>query len=172
MAKLILDDWTEKEVNVEDYISKADLEENYISREDLEDNYVSREKYEKKSKQAKQAFANQDKAKQEALANEADAMASRIREEITFTTKHGFDTIPEEVKAAKTQHPTLTWEQAYQISGYKAPESNNPNPWRENIADAKKTEYTFDEVSNLAITNPKVYNEVAAKIESGEFKMI
>ena len=36
----------------------------------------------------------------------------------------------------------------------------------------RKTEYTFDEVSNLAITNPKVYNEVAAKIESGEFKMI
>lgn len=172
MAKLILDDWTEKEVNVEDYISKTDLEENYISREDLEDNYVSREKYEKKSKQAKQAFANQDKAKAEALANEADAMASRIREEISFTTKHGFDTIPEEVKAAKEQHPTLNWEQAFQISGYKPAESNNPNPWRENIVDSKKTEYTFDELSSLAISNPKVYNEVAAKIEAGEYSMI
>ena len=172
MAKVIYDDGTEKEINVEDYISKADLEENYISREDLEDNYVSREKYEKKSKQAKQAFANQDKAKAEALANEADAMASRIREEISFTTRHGFDTIPEEVKAAREKHPTLTWEEAYQISGYKPAESNNPNPWRENIVDSKKTEYTFDELSNLAISDSKMYNEVAAKIESGEFKMI
>ena len=38
--------------------------------------------------------------------------------------------------------------------------------------DEKKTEYTFDEVSNLALTNPKMYNEVAAKIEAGEIKMI
>jgi hypothetical protein len=82
----------------------------------LEDNYVTREKYEAKKKQAKQAFANQDKAKQEALAEEADAMAARIREEISFTARHNFDTIPEEVKATKEQHPTLTWEQAYQIS--------------------------------------------------------
>jgi hypothetical protein len=38
------------------------LEENYISREELEDNYVTREKYEKKSKQAKEAFKNRDLA--------------------------------------------------------------------------------------------------------------
>ena len=162
MAKLILDDWTEEVFNPEDY----------ISREELEDKYVTREKYEAKKKQAKQAFANQDKAKQEALAEEADAMAQRIREEVSFTTRHGFDAIPEEVKATKSQHPTLSREQAYQISGYKAPETANPNPWRENIVDTKKTAYTFDEVSELAVKDPKMYNEVAAKIESGEFKMI
>lgn len=84
MAKIVYDDWREEEFNQEDFISKADLDEKYISREELEDNYVTREKYEAKKKQAKQAFANQDKAKQEALAEEADAMAQRIREEISL----------------------------------------------------------------------------------------
>lgn len=171
MATIVFDDWHEEEFNQEDYISKSDLEENYISRDELEDNYVSREKYERKSKQAKQAFANQDKVKQEALEKEADAMASRIREELAFTQNHGFDTIPEEVKAVRQQHPTLSWEQAYQISGYKEPVSDNPNPWREDIVDPKKTKYSFDELSELAVKNPKEYNVIAWKIESGEYEM-
>lgn len=171
MAKIIYDDWREEEFNQEDFISKADLDEKYISREELEDNYVTREKYEAKKKQAKQAFANQDKAKQEALAEEADAMAQRIREEITFTAKHNFDTIPDEVKAAREKHPTLSWEEAYQISWYKDTSSANPNPWREKIWESRK-EITFDELSDLAIKNPSAYNEIAAKVESWEVKMI
>lgn len=162
MAKLINDDGTELEINLDDYISK----------EELEKSYVPLEKYEKKKEQAKNAFANLDKAKQEALDKEAEAMSTRIREELSFMNKHSFDTIPDEVKATREQHPTLTWEQAYQISGYQPATSTSTNPWRENIMDEKKTEYTFDEVSNLALTNPKMYNEVAAKIEAGEIKMI
>lgn len=162
MAKIINDDWTEMEFNLEDYISK----------EELEKNYVPLEKYEKKKEQAKNAFANVDKAKQEALEKEAEAMSKKIREEVGFTTRHGFDEIPEEIKAVREQHPTLSWEQAYTLSGYQPTTSSSTNPWRENIQDEKKTEYTFDEVSNLAITNPKMYNEVAAKIEAGEIKMI
>lgn len=169
MAKLINDDGTEVEINMEDYVSKEELSEKYVAKEDYDDLQA---KYDKKKEQTKQAYANQDKVKQEALADAEEKMANRIREEIAFTSKYGFDTIPEEVKAAKAQHPTLNWEQAYQISWYKAADTTNPNPWRENIVDAKKTEFTFEEVSDLALTNPKMYNEVASKIESGEFKMI
>ena len=169
MAKLINDDGTEMEINMEDFVSREELSEKYVDREAYNELQA---KYDKKKEQAKNAFANVDKAKQEALEKEAEAMSKKIREEVSFMQNHSFDTIPEEVKATREQHPTLSWEQAYQISGYKPADNVNPNPWRENIVDAKKTEYTFDEVSNLAITNPKMYNEVASKIESGEFKMI
>ena len=169
MVKVIYDDGTEREFEEGELISRDELSEKYVAKEDYDELQA---KYDKKKEQTKQAYANQDKVKQEAFAEAEERMATRLREEIWFTQRHGFDTIPEEVKAAKEKHPTLNWEEAYQVSGYKPAESVNPNPWRENIVDAKKTEYTFDEVSNLAITNPKVYNEVAAKIESGEFKMI
>lgn len=169
MVKVIYDDGTEREFEEGELISRDELSERYVAKEDYDELQA---KYDKKKEQTKQAYANQDKVKQEAFAEAEERMANRLREEIWFTQRHGFDTIPEEVKAAKEKHPTLSWEEAYTISGYKPAESANPNPWRENIVDAKKTEYTFDEVSNLAITNPKVYNEVAAKIESGEFKMI
>lgn len=169
MVKVIYDDGTEREFEEGELISRNELSDRYVAKEDYDELQA---KYDKKKEQTKQAYANQDKVKQEAFAEAEERMATRLREEIWFTQRHGFDTIPEEVKAAKEKHPTLNWEEAYQISGYKPAESVNPNPWRENIVDAKKTEYTFDEVSNLAITNPKVYNEVAAKIESGEFKMI
>lgn len=162
MAKIVFDDWREEDFNQEDYISK----------EELEKNYVPLEKYEKKKEQAKNAFANTEKAKQEALAQETDAIASRIREEVTFTTKHGFESIPDEIKAVREQHPTLSWEQAYQISWYEVPASTSTNPWREDTADVAKTEYTFDELADLAYKNPKAYDEVAQKIESGEFKQI
>ena len=169
MVKVIYDDGTEREFEEGELISRDELSERYVAKEDYDELQA---KYDKKKEQTKQAYANQDKVKQEAFAEAEERMATRLREEIWFTQRHGFDTIPEEVKAAKEKHPTLNWEEAYQVSGYKPAESVNPNPWRENIVDAKKTEYTFDEVSNLAITNPKMYNEVAAKIESGEFKMI
>lgn len=169
MVKVIYDDGTEREFEEGELISRDELSERYVAKEDYDELQA---KYDKKKEQTKQAYANQDKVKQEAFAEAEERIAKRVREEETFLRKHGFDTIPEEVKAAKEKHPTLNWEEAYQVSGYKPAESVNPNPWRENIVDAKKTEYTFDEVSNLAITNPKMYNEVAAKIESGEFKMI
>lgn len=169
MVKVIYDDGTEREFEEGELISRDELSEKYVAKEDYDELQA---KYDKKKEQTKQAYANQDKVKQEAFAEAEDRIAKRLKEEIWFTQRHGFDTIPEEVKAAKEKHPTLSWEEAYQVSWYKPAESVNPNPWRENIVDAKKTEYTFDEVSNLAITNPKVYNEVAAKIESGEFKMI
>ena len=169
MAKLINDDGSEVEINMEDYVSKEELSEKYVEKSAYDE---LQSKYDKKKEQTKQAYANQDKVKQEALADAEEKMVNRITEEITFKTKHGFDAIPEEVKAAKAKHPTLNWEEAFQVSGYKPAETANPNPWRENIVDAKKTEFTFEEVSDLALTNPKMYNEVAAKIESGEFKMI
>lgn len=169
MVKVIYDDGTEREFEEGELISKDELSEKYVAKEDYDELQA---KYDKKKEQTKQAYANQDKVKQEALADAEERMASRLREEISFTQKHGFDTIPEEIKATREKHPTLSWEQAFQISWYKPAENNNPNPWRENIVDAKKTEYTFDEVSNLAISNPKMYNEVAAKIESGEYQMI
>ena len=162
MAKIIYDDGHEEEFNQEDYISK----------EDVEKNYVPLEKYEKKKEQAKNAFASVDKAKQEALAQETEAIYNRLRDEVSFTAKHGFDAIPEEIKAVREQHPTLSREEAYKISGYQTPSSTSTNPWRESIEDVQKTEYTFDEISELAIKNPKAYNEIASKIESGEVKMI
>lgn len=178
MARIIYEDGREDVFNEEDYISKADLEENYISREEVESNYVTREKYDLKKKQAKQAFANTDKAKQEALAEEAEAFKAQIRDEVTFAARHSFDTIPEEIKATREKHPTLSWEEAYQISWYKAEDNTpvvNPNPWREAVTATSQTvkrEYTTDELADLAESNPDAYNEVATKIESGEIKQI
>ena len=171
MAKIVYDDGREETFNEEDFISKADLEENYISKEDLEENYVSREKYDQKKKQAKSAFANQDKAKQEALAEEREKLRTSLSEEIRFTTKHGFDDIPEEVKQAKEKHPTLSWDEAMSISGYKPETRENPNPGRANpnVFNPEKTEYTSEELANLP---QEQFNIIAEKIEKGEVKTI
>lgn len=171
MAKIVYEDGSEKDFHEEDFISRADLEENYISKEDLEENYVSREKYNQKKQQAKSAFADKDKAKQEALANEGERLRKELRDEIKFTTKYGFDDIPDEVKQAREKHPTLSWDEALSISGYKPETSENPNPGRANpnVFNPEKTEYTPEELASLP---QEQFNIIAEKIEKGEIKTI
>ena len=57
MAKIILDDWTEKEVAESDIIMREDLEKDYVSKEDYDSLQA---KYEKKKAQAKDAFKDKD----------------------------------------------------------------------------------------------------------------
>lgn len=171
MAKIVYDDGREETFNQEDFISRADLEENYLSKEDVEQNYVSKEKYDHKKQQAKSAFADKDKAKQEALATEGERLRNELRDEIRFTTKHGFDDIPEEVKQAKEKHPTLSWDEAMSVSGYKPATIENPNPGRANpnVFNPEKKEYTSQELANLP---QEQFNIIAEKIEKGEVKTI
>lgn len=171
MAKIVYDDGREETFNQEDFISRADLEENYLSKEDVEENYVTREKYNQKKQQAKSAFADKDKAKQEALATESERLRNELRDEIRFTTKHGFDDIPEEVKQAKEKHPTLSWDEAMSVSGYKPATIENPNPGRANpnVFNPEKKEYTLEELAKLP---QEQYNLVAAQIEKGEIKRV
>ena len=172
MATITYDDWTTEEFNQEDFISKADLEENYISREELEDNYVTREKYEKKSKQAKEAFKNRDLAWRDAIAEREAELTKSIEDKISFKAKHGFPEIPEEISEFKGKHPDLSWEEAYRASWYTKPVDTNPNPWREDISDEGKKAYTTDELANLAATDREAYNLIAAKIEAWEIKEV
>lgn len=170
MAKIVYDDGREETFNQEDFISRADLEENYLSKEDVEENYVTREKYNQKKQQAKSAFANQDKAKQEALASEGEKLRAELREEIRFTTKYGLDEIPEEVKAVKEKHPTLSFDEALQISGYQT-SNENPNPWRANpkAFNPEKREYSIEELAELP---QEQYEVVAERIDKGEVKKV
>lgn len=169
MARIVYEDGREETFNEEDFISRADLDENYISKEDLDKNYVTREKYDQKKQQAKSAFANQDKAKQNALAEEGEKLRAELREEIRFTTKHGFDDIPDEVKQVREKHPTLSLDEALAISGYKPTVDANPNPGRANpkVFNASKTEYSLEELAELP---QEQYEQVVAKIEKGEIK--
>ena len=171
MPKIVFEDGSEKDFNESDFISKEELEEKYLSKEDVEQNYISKEKYDHKKQQAKSAFADKDKAKQEALATEGERLRNELRDEIRFTTKHGFDDIPEEVKKMKDKHPTLSWEEAMSISGYKPATSENPNPGRANpnVFNPEKREYTLEELANLP---DEQYNIVAGKIEKGEVKKV
>lgn len=171
MAKIVYDDGAEKDFNEADFISREDLDENYISKEDLAENYVSREKYNQKKQQAKNAFANQDKAKKEALDEEAEKLRASIMEEVSFTTRHGFDQIPEEVQAIRAKHPTLSLDEALQISGYQGTSGANPNPWRANpnAFNPQKTEYTLEELAQLP---QEQYDTVASRIEKGEVKKV
>ena len=172
MAKIIMDDWSERDFNEEDFISREELDEKYISREDLEENYVSKEQYDKKKKQAKEAFKQKD------LADRANAEVDRaeleksIEEKVSFKSRHWFDEIPEEIKSIREANPNLTWEQAYRVADYHETSSSNPNPWREKAQNIERKEITFDEMADLAETNPTLYNEYAAKIESWEMKQI
>ena len=56
MAKIVYDDWSERDFNEEDFISRDELSENYISKDDVAENYVSKELYDKKKKKAKEAY--------------------------------------------------------------------------------------------------------------------
>ena len=119
MAKIVYEDGTEKDFNEEDFISREELSEKYLSKEDVENNYVSKEKYDQKKKQTKEAFKQLDLAKKEGVEADKEAMEKSLRDEITFTTKHWFEEIPEEIKTVKTKYPDLSWEQAYKISDYQ-----------------------------------------------------
>lgn len=176
MVKIIYDDWTEKEINESDYISRAELEENYLSKSDVEENYVTKEKYDLKKKQAKEAFRQSDLAKKQ-VANDTEAeLTAKIEEKVTFKAKHGFDEIPQEILELREKHPTLNWEDAYKISslnnGETTPVITNPNPWREDLSSMnEKLTYTEAELANLASTDIDKYNAVASGIEKGEIKI-
>ena len=171
MAKIVYDDWSEKDFNEEDFISRDELSENYISKEDLEENYVSKEQYDKKKKQAKEAFKQKDLADRAREDVDRADLERSLEEKFSFKSRHWFDEIPEEILSVREKHPDLSWEEAYRVSDYK-PASPNPNPWREKAQVIEKKEITFDELADLAETNPTLYNEYAAKIESWEVKQI
>ena len=176
MAKIVYEDGTEKDFNEEDFISKEEVSEKYVSKEEVESNYVSKEKYDQKKKQTKEAFKQLDLAKKEVVEVDKEAMANQIREEITFSSKHWFDEIPEEIKTVKAKYPDLSWEQAYKISDYQQETetvSVNPNPWREKTENTlEKKEYSYEEIADLAEKNPTAYGVIASKVEKGEIKII
>lgn len=172
MAKIIMDDWSERDFNEADFISKADLEENYISKDDVAENYVSKELYDKKKKQAKEAFKQKDLAERQQSDVDRAELEKTIEEKVSFKAKHGFDEIPEEIRSIREQNPNLTWEQAYRVADYHESSSSNPNPWREKATNIEKKEYSYDELADLAEKNPTAYNEVAARIESWEIRQI
>ena len=172
MAKIIMDDWSERDFNEADFISKADLEENYISKDDVAENYVSKELYDKKKKQAKEAFKQKDLADRARDDVDKAELEKSIEEKVSFKAKHGFDEIPDEIRSIREQNPNLTWEQAYRVADYHESSSSNPNPWREKATNIEKKEYSYDELADLAEKNPTAYNEVAARIESWEIKQI
>ena len=172
MAKIIMDDWSERDFNEADFISKADLEENYISKDDVAENYVSKELYDKKKKQAKEAFKQKDLAERQQSEVDKAELERTIEEKVSFKAKHGFDEIPEEIRSIREQNPNLTWEQAYRVADYHEVSDANPNPWREKATNIEKKEYSYDELADLAEKNPTAYNEVAARIESWEIRQI
>jgi DNA-binding helix-hairpin-helix protein with protein kinase domain len=79
MVKVIYDDGTEREFEEGELIYRDELSEKYVAKEDYDELQA---KYDKKKEQTKQAYANQDKVKQEAFAEAEERMATRLREEI------------------------------------------------------------------------------------------
>lgn len=173
MAKIVYDDWSERDFNEEDFISRDELSENYISKDDVAENYVSKELYDKKKKQAKEAFKQKDLAERQVSEENKAELEKSIEEKVSFKTRHGFDEIPEEIMNLRASNPNLTWEQAYRAADYHEVSTSNPNPWRERTdTNIEKKEYSFDELANLAEKDPIAYDAVAKKIESWEVKQI
>lgn len=169
IVKVIYDDGSEKDFNEADFISREELDENYLSKEDVEENYVTKEKYDHKKKQAKANFKNQDLDRKALLDEERESLKNDLKSELSFSTKHGFDKIPKEIKEAKERHPTLSRDEAYNVSWYEKQSNTNPNPWREKIIDSNKKEYTLSELASLPQAQ---YDIVADKIDKGEVKKI
>ena len=172
MAKIVYDDWSERDFNEADFISRDELSENYISKDDVAENYVSKELYDKKKKQAKEAFKQKDLAERQASEVDRAELEKTIEEKVSFKAKHGFDEIPEEIKSIRDANPNLTWEQAYRVADYHEVSTSNPNPWRERVGEIQKKEISYDELVELAEKNPAAYNEMASKIEKWEVKQI
>ena len=172
MAKIVYDDWSEKDFNEDDFISRDELSENYISKDDVAENYVTKELYDKKKKQAKEAFKQKDLAEKASAEVDKAELEKSIEEKVSFKARHGFDEIPEDIKSIRDANPNLTWEQAYRVADYHDAVTANPNPWREKATSIEKKEYSYDELADLAEKNPAAYDEVAKKIESWEIKQI
>ena len=170
MAKIILDDWTEREVAESDIIMKDDLDEKYVSKEDYD---ALQAKYEKKKAQAKDAFKDKDLATKEAVEKERDAIRESLKEEVRYTSNHWFDEVPEEVKAFKEKHPDLSWEEAHRASWYEPSHTENTNPWKPNKAVFNWDKKTWSTEDLAAIADdPEKFDAVMTKIESGEYKSI
>lgn len=172
MAKIVYDDGSERDFNEEDFISRDELSENYISKDDVAENYVAKELYDKKKKQAKEAFKQKDLADRARDEVDRADLEKSIEEKFSFKSKHWFDEIPEEIVSIRNAHPDLTWEQAYRVADYHEVSDSNPNPWREKAANIEKTEYSYDELADLADRDPIAYNEIAKGIESWKIKQI
>ena len=174
MTKIVYDDGREEDFNEADFISRADLDENYISKDDVAENYVSKELYDKKKKQAKEAFKQKDLAEKQVSEESKAELERAIEEKVSFKAKHGFEEIPAEILQIREANPNLTWEQAYRVVDYhedKAPA--NPNPWREKVdSNIERKEISFDELAKLADTDPAAYDVIAEKIQNWEVKQI
>jgi len=173
MPKIIYDDGREEDFNEADFISRADLDENYISKDDVAENYVSKELYDKKKKQAKEAFKQKDLAERQVSEENRAELEKTIEEKVSFKAKHGFEEIPEEIMQIREANPNLTWEQAYRVADYHETSNANPNPWREKVdSNIERKEISFDELAKLAEENPAAYDAMAAEIESWQVKQI
>ena len=173
MTKIVYDDGREEDFNEADFISRSDLDENYISKDDVAENYVSKELYDKKKKQAKEAFKQKDLAERQASEVDKAELEKSIEEKVSFKAKHGFEEIPAEILTIREANPNLTWEQAYRVADYHEPTAVNPNPWREKVdSNIERKEISFDELADLAAKDPDAYSVMAWKIESWEVKQI
>lgn len=172
MTKIVYDDGREEDFNEADFISRADLDENYISKDDVAENYVSKELYDKKKKQAKEAFKQKDLAEKQVSEESKAELERKIEEKVSFKAKHGFEEIPAEILQIREANPNLTWEQAYRVADYHEASNSNPNPWREKEWDIERKEISFDEYAKLAETDQDAYNVTAQKIENWEIKLI
>ena len=172
MTKIVYDDGREEDFNEADFISRADLDENYISKDDVAENYVTKELYDKKKKQAKEAFKQKDLAEKQVSEESKAELERAIEEKVSFKAKHGFDEIPAEILSIREANPNLTWEQAYRVADYHEPTNLNPNPWREKEENIERKEISEDELAELAEKDFAAYSVMAAKIESWEVKQI
>lgn len=172
MTKIVYDDGREEDFNEADFISRADLDENYISKDDVAENYVTKELYDKKKKQAKEAFKQKDLAEKASAEVDKAELERTIEEKVSFKAKHGFEEIPAEILQIREANPNLTWEQAYRVADYHEVSDANPNPWREKEWDIERKEISFDDYAKLAETDQDAYNVTAQKIENWEIKLI
>ena len=172
MTKIVYDDGREEDFNEADFISRADLDENYISKDDVAENYVTKELYDKKKKQAKEAFKQKDLAEKQVSEESKAELEKAIEEKVSFKAKHGFEEIPAEILQIREANPNLTWEQAYRVADYHEPTNLNPNPWREKEENIERKEISEDELAELAEKDFTAYKVMAEKIESWEVKQI
>lgn len=172
MTKIVYDDGREEDFNEADFISREELSENYISKDDVAENYVTKELYDKKKKQAKEAFKQKDLAEKATAEVDKAELEKTIEEKVSFKAKHGFEEIPAEILQIREANPNLSWEQAYRVADYHEVSDSNPNPWRERIWEIAKKEISYAELAELAEKNPAKYDEIAKGIESWAIKQI
>jgi hypothetical protein len=127
MTKIVYDDGREEDFNEADFISREDLSENYISKDDVAENYVTKELYDKKKKQAKEAFKQKDLAEKATAEVDKAELEKTIEEKVSFKAKHGFEEIPAEILQIREANPNLSWEQAYRVADYHEVSDSNPN---------------------------------------------